>query len=258
MHAMQARAREDVVVLDNGGSSIKAGLASAPHGVRCAAAAGLARSRTLRRRRSRARRPHARSCVPNCAAKPKGEKRLYVGEELEECRDISALALRRPVEKGFVVNGQLQRDIWDRVFKRTLKARGARAARGWRAHCREGGKCSLARRREPLQAGGKRARRGSLRSVSPGCASRAGRRCAMRAPLARAHARLANPVLPLVRAFACVSPPQITPSDCSLLVTEPLFNLPALMARRTPLRCLCIHSALLIAPMCFCFCFCFC
>jgi hypothetical protein len=47
MHAMQARAREDVVVLDNGGSSIKAGLASAPHAVRCATAHAAARSRTL-------------------------------------------------------------------------------------------------------------------------------------------------------------------------------------------------------------------
>jgi hypothetical protein len=37
MHgAMQARARDEVVVIDNGGCTIKAGLASAPSGVRCA------------------------------------------------------------------------------------------------------------------------------------------------------------------------------------------------------------------------------
>jgi hypothetical protein len=34
--AMQARARDEVVVIDNGGCTIKAGLASAPSGVRCA------------------------------------------------------------------------------------------------------------------------------------------------------------------------------------------------------------------------------
>ena len=36
MHYYQARAREEVVVLDNGGCSIKAGLASSPAAVRCA------------------------------------------------------------------------------------------------------------------------------------------------------------------------------------------------------------------------------
>jgi S-adenosylmethionine:diacylglycerol 3-amino-3-carboxypropyl transferase len=39
--AFQARAREDVVVLDNGGCTIKAGLASNPAGVRCAPQAPL-------------------------------------------------------------------------------------------------------------------------------------------------------------------------------------------------------------------------
>jgi actin-related protein 6 len=36
-------------------------------------------------------------------------------------RDVAQLALRRPVDRGFVVNTQLQRDIWERVFKHLLK-----------------------------------------------------------------------------------------------------------------------------------------
>jgi hypothetical protein len=156
---MHARARDDVVVIDNGGCTLKAGLASAPTSVRCAhfhffpAAATVCATRALPPSRSAQltpRRPAPRhvSCVPNCAAKPKGEKRLYVGDELEECRDISALALRRPVEKGFVVNGQLQRDIWERLFRRTLKARAGawgagESGRGERKRGKGGGSVVL-------------------------------------------------------------------------------------------------------------------
>ena len=65
----------------------------------------------------------ARSCVPNLGAKPKGDKRLHLGDEVEALRDHAALSVRRPVDRGFVVNTPLQRDIWDRIFSRVLKAR---------------------------------------------------------------------------------------------------------------------------------------
>ncbi len=77
--------------------------------------------------------------MPNLAAKPKGEKRLHLADEVEALRDIAQLSLRRPVDRGFVVNTQLQRDIWDRVFKRVLKARAALTAcclKDARAHSR--------------------------------------------------------------------------------------------------------------------------
>jgi actin-related protein len=61
--------------------------------------------------------------VPNCTAKPKSEKRLYVGDEVDELRDISAVSLRRPVDRGFLVNGPLEKDIWERTLRRTLKVR---------------------------------------------------------------------------------------------------------------------------------------
>ena len=40
---------------------------------------------------------------------------------MSRLRDVAQLALRRPVDRGFVVNTQLQRDIWERVFKHLLK-----------------------------------------------------------------------------------------------------------------------------------------
>jgi hypothetical protein len=189
---LHARARDDVVVLDNGGCTIKAGLASAPHAVRCASALPALAPAACLTRAPPDRTPPPRSCVPNCVAKPKGEKRLYVGDELDELRDLSALVLRRPVDRGFAVNAQLQRDIWERLFRRTLQARrGAASGRGALAG----------------HAGG---RQGWRRRGSPACAA-----CAA----------------PRALTWRASAPPQVTPSECSLLVTEPLFNLPVLMAR---------------------------
>ena len=177
MQAFHARAREDVVVLDNGGCTIKAGLASNPGGVRCAFAALVS---ALLARRADASLPARRcSCVPNCTAKPKSEKRLYVGDEVDELRDISAVSIRRPVDRGFVVNLPLQKDIWERTLRRALKAR--------------------ARFQQPPHRTAAAPRGGN-----PGDAA------------------------------ADAAPPQVDPTQHSLLVTEPLFNLPALMARRCP------------------------
>ena len=114
--------------------------------------------------------------MPNCTAKPKSEKRLYVGDEVDELRDISAVSIRRPVDRGFVVNLPLEKDIWERTLRRTLKARSRFGP--------------PPRRVAAAPRGG-----------NPGAAT--------------AHA----------------APPQVDPAQHSLLVTEPLFNLPALMAR---------------------------
>jgi len=53
--------------------------------------------------------------VPNCLARDRHRK-TYVGSELEKCRDFGELAFRRPVEKGFVVSWEAQKEIWDREF----------------------------------------------------------------------------------------------------------------------------------------------
>lgn len=53
--------------------------------------------------------------IPNCVARDRHRK-TYVGSELEKCRDFGELAFRRPVEKGFVVSWEAQKEIWDREF----------------------------------------------------------------------------------------------------------------------------------------------
>ena len=59
--------------------------------------------------------------MPNCVAKPKGEKRSYIADEINQIKDISSVNLRRPIDRGYVVNWDLQKDILDHLFKKVLK-----------------------------------------------------------------------------------------------------------------------------------------
>jgi len=53
--------------------------------------------------------------IPNCIAKT-GSK-TWVGAQLDEqCTDFAEMAFRRPVQKGFLVNWEAEREIWDRSF----------------------------------------------------------------------------------------------------------------------------------------------
>ncbi|KAF2457830.1 actin family [Lineolata rhizophorae] len=53
--------------------------------------------------------------VPNCIARSR-EKRIYIGAELDSCEDFGEMIFRRPVEKGFLVNWEGEKCIWDRTF----------------------------------------------------------------------------------------------------------------------------------------------
>lgn len=53
--------------------------------------------------------------IPNCIARD-ADRKVYVGSELEKCKDFGEIAFRRPVEKGFVVNWEAQSAIWEREF----------------------------------------------------------------------------------------------------------------------------------------------
>jgi actin-related protein 6 len=53
--------------------------------------------------------------IPNCIARDRHRK-TYVASELEKCKDFGEIAIRRPVEKGFIVNWEAQKEIWDREF----------------------------------------------------------------------------------------------------------------------------------------------
>ncbi|EJP67366.1 Actin-like protein [Beauveria bassiana ARSEF 2860] len=77
-------------VLDNGASTLKAGFV----------------------RDGRADEPRI---IPNCIARDRTRK-IYVASELERCTDFGEMQFRRPVEKGFIVNWEVQSEIWDYEF----------------------------------------------------------------------------------------------------------------------------------------------
>ncbi len=61
--------------------------------------------------------PAGCSVIPNCLAREARSKRVWVGAQLEQhCRDFGELAVRRPVEKGYIVNWEAQREIWEATF----------------------------------------------------------------------------------------------------------------------------------------------
>lgn len=52
--------------------------------------------------------------IHNCIARSHRDKRTYTGPELAECADFGELAFRRPVEKGYIVNWESEKAIWER------------------------------------------------------------------------------------------------------------------------------------------------
>ncbi|KAK3375912.1 actin family [Lasiosphaeria ovina] len=88
------------LVLDNGANTIKAGF--------------VKRNSASSNSDNDASTPAPR-IIPNCIARDR-HKKIYVGSEFDKCKDFGDLALRRPVEKGFIVNWEAQKEIWDREF----------------------------------------------------------------------------------------------------------------------------------------------
>ncbi|KAL1918512.1 uncharacterized protein VTP21DRAFT_3172 [Calcarisporiella thermophila] len=80
------------VVLDNGAYTIKCGYAD---------------SEDLR-------------IIPNSITKGKGDRRVFIGEQLELCRDFSGLYYRLPFEKGYLTNWEVEKTIWDHVFSKEV------------------------------------------------------------------------------------------------------------------------------------------
>lgn len=101
------------LVLDNGAYTLKAGLVARggddddDNNSPDEAAAGTDEPRAARKTAEEPR------VVPNCIARDR-HRRTYVGSELSRCRDFGEMAFRRPVERGYIVNWEAQREIWDR------------------------------------------------------------------------------------------------------------------------------------------------
>ncbi|TFY64909.1 hypothetical protein EVG20_g5787 [Dentipellis fragilis] len=93
--------RTPVVVIDNGASTIKVGLSTSPKAVRYALA--------LMR------------CVSTTSHTLTGsDKKTYFGHEFDACHDHSLLHFRLPFEKGYIVDWDAQKAIWDGMFSEGL------------------------------------------------------------------------------------------------------------------------------------------
>jgi actin-related protein 6 len=90
-----APAISNTLVLDNGAYTIKAGLVS-----------------------TQSASPSYDDCsvIPNCIARSHRDKCTYTASELDGCKDFGELAFRRPVEKGFIVNWEAEKAIWEHEF----------------------------------------------------------------------------------------------------------------------------------------------
>jgi len=81
---------DPTIILDNGGASIKFGFAS----------------------------DNEPKLIPNCVTKVKSERRRpFIGDQLDDCKDYSGLFYLLPCQKGYIVNWDIQRQIWDYVLK---------------------------------------------------------------------------------------------------------------------------------------------
>ncbi|KXZ55494.1 ARP6 protein [Gonium pectorale] len=83
-----------VIAIDNGGGNCKIGMAgqAAPTKV-----------------------------FPNASAKPKGERGALIADLLADSKEVSQLTLRRPVDRGYLCNLELQREIWSRGIRALLR-----------------------------------------------------------------------------------------------------------------------------------------
>ncbi|KAK4052625.1 Actin- protein 6 [Microbotryomycetes sp. JL221] len=58
----------------------------------------------------------------NAIVKSKSERRNFVADEWDECRDFGGLTFRVPFERGILNNWDVQKAVWDRIF--SSKGRG--------------------------------------------------------------------------------------------------------------------------------------
>lgn len=61
-----------------------------------------------------------RGVFQNAIAKFKGDNRVFVGREIDESRVINRMLLRRPFDRGYIVNWGLEQSIWARMLDRFI------------------------------------------------------------------------------------------------------------------------------------------
>jgi actin-related protein 6 len=62
----------------------------------------------------------AGEAAPRGVAKARGDSRLLLGGDIDEARTINRLNLRRPFDRGFIVNWNLEQGIWSRMLDHYL------------------------------------------------------------------------------------------------------------------------------------------
>ncbi|KAF8956525.1 actin-related protein Arp6 [Flammula alnicola] len=78
-----------IVVLDNGASTIKVGIVKKDAKPRI---------------------------ISNAVVRSKGDRATYFGHEITRCKDYSSLHYRLPFEKGYLVDWDVQKAVWDGIF----------------------------------------------------------------------------------------------------------------------------------------------
>ncbi|KAF8980560.1 Actin- protein 6 [Entomortierella lignicola] len=53
---------------------------------------------------------------PNNITRSKTERKTFVGDQLESCKDFSGLYYRLPFEKGMLTSWDVEKQVWDRLF----------------------------------------------------------------------------------------------------------------------------------------------
>lgn len=54
--------------------------------------------------------------IPNNITRSKAERKTFIGDQLETCKDLSALYYRLPFEKGMLTGWDVEKQVWDRIF----------------------------------------------------------------------------------------------------------------------------------------------
>lgn len=91
-----------VVVLDNGAGLCKAGFAGDRDPI---------------------------AVVPNCLSRSSSAKKFLIADQLHSPdADIASLPLRRPFDRGYLINPDLQKDVWDRVLRSLLRVDPSRSS----------------------------------------------------------------------------------------------------------------------------------
>lgn len=61
-----------------------------------------------------------RTVFENAAAKAKGDSKLLVGSEIDNAQIVTQLNVRRPLDRGYLVNWDLEQGIWSKMMDQTL------------------------------------------------------------------------------------------------------------------------------------------